>query len=52
MAFHDIQVLAGVYGRAPTVQVQGGIHLHGVQNPAQLEEALIKRAKKRPRTRH
>lgn len=34
-----------------TYVINGGLHLHGVQNPRDLEEQLQRRAKQRPRSR-
>jgi hypothetical protein len=34
-----------------SVTINGGLHLHGVQNVQQLEEELVKRAKQRPHAR-
>jgi hypothetical protein len=45
----DIDVYAGV--AAGGVVVNGGLHLHGVQNVKQLEDELHKRAKARPHVR-
>jgi hypothetical protein len=41
----------GAFALAGGVQINGGVHLHGVQNTKQMEEELAKRAKARPHTR-
>jgi hypothetical protein len=41
----------GAFALAGGVQINGGVHLHGVQNIKQMEEELAKRAKARPHTR-
>lgn len=48
MAKRDIEVLSGARG---TINIAGGLHLHGVQNVRSLEQALAKRATTRPQTR-
>jgi hypothetical protein len=51
VARRDIDVYAGVTGRRPTVTINGGLHLHGVQDVRGLEQQLTKRTQQRPQTR-
>jgi hypothetical protein len=59
LARHDVEVLAGVYGGAPGsprraparpggVTVHGDLHVHGVQDPRKLQDAVVKQSRGRP----
>jgi hypothetical protein len=47
VARHDIDVLASPR-RAPAIVVHGGVHVHGVNNPRELQDAITKNARGRP----
>jgi hypothetical protein len=50
VAGRDAQVIAGVFGRPPVYHIQN-LNVTGVQNPAQMENELQKRARGRPHRR-
>jgi hypothetical protein len=47
LATRDVQVIAGVYGNHPLV-VNGDVHVHGVQDPRKLQDAITKANRGRP----
>jgi hypothetical protein len=50
LAQHDIEVLAGVTGKAPVYNIQN-LHLNGIQDVGAMEAQLLRRAGRRPHPR-